>query len=215
MKIVYPFPEFITDNTSFPIQKRWTEKILRSTLYASPDPDDPYIYDYDGLKEWYESWHTTDELFADSPFSEYIRYHLGRTVFPVSVPDMIPILFINCSSAPFLDKIMNRQKIFETRSRNMLRSLVGQRVLLAETGKGKPPIVRCSVIIRSGFPVESFHEWDMFRDYTQVRTDSPFEWSDTTKRKWLYELSDIRPVSPFTPSEGLRHGRVWMEYHTK
>ena len=127
---------------------------------------------------------------------------------------MIPIVFINCSSAPFIDKIMNRSKVYETRSRNTLRNLVGKRVLLAETGKGKP-LVRCSVVIRCGFPVESFHEWDMFRDYTQVSPSSPFEWSETTKRKWLYELTDIRPVSPFVPADGIRHGRTWMEYHKK
>ena len=128
---------------------------------------------------------------------------------------MIPIVFINCSSAPFVSMIMNRRKIYETRSINSLRSLVGKRVLIAETGSHRQPFVRCSAVIRSAFPVDSFHEWDMFRDYTQVKPGSLFDWSETTKRKWLYELTDIRPVSPFVPPEGIRHGRTWMEYRKK
>jgi len=125
----------------------------------------------------------------------------------------IPIVYINCSSAPFVTMVMTRQKVYETRSRNTLRSLIGKRVLIAETGNGSKPVVRCSAHIRSAFKVESFHEWDMFRDYTQVSTDSPFEWSDRTRYKWLYGLDSVRPVEPFIPKEGIRHGRTWMEYN--
>jgi len=215
MKINFPFPEFITDNESFPYSKSWqySDSVLRSTLYISPDPDDPNIYDLDGIKQWYESIRKTDELFSDVPFDKYIGYHLGRTVCPVSVPDIIPIVFINCSSAPFVTMIMDYRKLYETRSRNTLRSLIGKRVLIAETGNGSKPVVRCSAIINKAFKVESFHEWDMFRDYTQVSTDSPFEWSDRTRYKWLYELDSVRPVEPFIPKEGIRHGRTWMEYN--
>lgn len=128
---------------------------------------------------------------------------------------MIPILFVNCSESDFIGAIINRSKIYETRTKNSLRSLVGKRVLIAETGKNRS-IVRCSAVICSAFPVESFHEWDMFRDYTQVWPGSVYDWKPDTKIKWLYELSDIRPVPvPFHPKNGNRHGRVWMEYNGK
>lgn len=124
---------------------------------------------------------------------------------------MIPVLFINCSSVPFVQLIMNRTKVYETRSRNMLRSLVGKRVMIAATGKGKP-LVMCSAMICNSFPVQSHYEWEMFRDYTCVPVGSVYDWTDKTKVKWLYELSDIRPVRfPFHPEDGKRHGRVWME----
>lgn len=124
---------------------------------------------------------------------------------------MIPILFINCRLVPFVQFIMNRTKIYETRSRNTLRSLVGKRVLIAMTGKGHS-VVMCSAIISNAFPVSSLHEWDMFRSCTCVPKGSQYDWTEKTKVKWLYELSDVCPVPfPFHPSEGIRHGRTWME----
>jgi len=61
---------------------------------------------------------------------------------------MIPVIFINCKTAPYVDKIMLRLKPFETRS------------------------------------------------------------------KWLYKLTDVKPVpAPVHPVDGIRHGRVWMEYN--
>ena len=128
---------------------------------------------------------------------------------------MIPVVFINCKSVPFIDEIIKGSKIYETRSRNTLRSLVGKRVMLCETGKGKS-LVRCSARIVNAFPVLSFREWDTFRDNTCVPFDSTYDWKPGTKIKWLYELSDVIIESvPFHPTEGIRHGRVWMEYNGK
>ena len=128
---------------------------------------------------------------------------------------MIPVVFVNCSSAPFVDDIINLSKIYETRSCNSLRSLVGKRVMICETGKGKS-MVRCSARIVNAFPVRSFYEWDMFRDYHCVPVGSKYDWKDDTKVKWMYELADIYIESvPFHPAEGPRHGRVWMEYAGK
>ena len=121
------------------------------------------------------------------------------------------VLFINCRSVPFVQKIMNREKIYETRTRDTLRSLVGKRVYLCETGKGIS-MVRCSAIILNAFPVRSFHEWEMFRSYTCVPADSEYEWKPDTKVKWLYELAGIRSCVPFHPAEGKRHGRVYMDF---
>lgn len=123
---------------------------------------------------------------------------------------MIPIVFINCSSAPYIDKIMNGNKIYETRTRNTLKSLVGKTVLLCETGNGKS-IVRCSARIVKAFPVTSYYEWNMFREYTCIPFRSPHEWTEKTKIKWLYEIDSVRPLVPFIPRPGFRHGRVWME----
>lgn len=125
----------------------------------------------------------------------------------------MPIVFVNCKSVPFIDAIMNRSKVYETRSANTLRSLIGERVLLCETGKGAS-MVRCSAVIKNAFPVNSFHEWDMFRYYTRIPLGSEYDWKPDTKVKWLYELMDVRPVPvPFHPKAGKMHGRVWMEYN--
>ena len=128
---------------------------------------------------------------------------------------MIPVIWINSRSVPYVDKIINLSKIYETRSQNTLAPLVGKRVLICETGKGKS-MVRCSARIVNAFPVRSAYEWDMFREYTCVPVGSKYDWQPDTKVKWLYELDSILIESvPFHPAEGKRHGRVWMEYAGK
>ena len=68
---------------------------------------------------------------------------------------MIPVLFINCSGEPFVDWIIDGLKQFETRTRNTLKTLLswalGRRILIAETGHGRP-LVRCSAVIDHGAP---------------------------------------------------------------
>ena len=128
---------------------------------------------------------------------------------------MIPIIFINSASVPFVDLIMSGKKIYETRSRNVLRFLfdTGSPFLIAETGKGKP-VVKCSARIRSITVIYTEEEWHTLRTWHTVPIGSAYDWKPSTKKKVLYELEDIRPVSvPFTPSEGKRHGRTWMEYY--
>ena len=124
---------------------------------------------------------------------------------------MMPVVFINCSRFPFIDWILTGEKTYETRTRNTLRSLVGTRVLLAETGKGKP-VVRCSAVIRSAEKAEYLGVWNLLREFHRVPEKSVYDWSFSRPGKWLYLLEEVRPVPvPFHPTEGVRHGRVWME----
>lgn len=128
---------------------------------------------------------------------------------------MIPVLFINSRSVPFVDLIMNGTKVYETRSRNVLRSLAesGKRFLIAETGNGKP-LVKCSARIRSVIVIKTQESWDLFRPLHSVPAGSAYDWKPETKKKVLYELDSALPVSaPFHPAEGKRHGRTWMEYN--
>ena len=63
---------------------------------------------------------------------------------------MIPVLFINCLRERFVDWIIGGLKLYETRTRNTLKKLLdtylGERILIAETGRGDP-LVRCSAVI--------------------------------------------------------------------
>lgn len=124
---------------------------------------------------------------------------------------MIPIVFINCKSVPFIEQIISGQKRFETRNSDTLRNLVGNRVLLAETGKGKP-VVRCFAEIGKPVPVTDPETWERLRKSTCVPVGSPYDWKPETKQKILYPVRNVRKVRPFTPSDDIRHGRVWMEY---
>ncbi len=126
---------------------------------------------------------------------------------------MIPIVFINCRKHPFLRKIMDLSKLYETRTRNMLGKLIGQRVLLCETGTGMN-LVRCSAVIESIVSVRSRKDWEVYREAACIPAGSDYDWTTDTKVKWLYKLTDVQPVQiPFTPPEDVRHGRTWMEFH--
>ena len=130
---------------------------------------------------------------------------------------MTPVVFINSKSVPFVQMIIDGKKIFETRSRNVLRRLfdTGSPFLIAETGSGKP-IVRCSARIRSVIIIRTPEQWEQYRRFHMVPSGSEYDWKPDTKQKVLYELDNVVPVPvPFTPPEGKRHGRVWMEYHGK
>jgi len=125
---------------------------------------------------------------------------------------MFPVVFINCRRYPFVDWIIDRRKLDETRTRDMLGALVGRRVLLAETGRDRP-VVRCSAVIRSVTVVRSRDDWDRLRSRHRVPAGSAYDWTPDTKVKYLYTLSGVVACHPFTPPEGVRHGRVWMEYN--
>ena len=122
-----------------------------------------------------------------------------------------PVVFINCSLFPFLTWIRSGRKLYETRSRDTLRALVGQRVYLAETGRSGRPIVRCSCVIDHSMTVDAGC-WHSLRSMHCVPFGSAYDWQQDTKKKVLYRLTDVQPVAPFPAPEGLRHGRVYMTY---
>ena len=127
---------------------------------------------------------------------------------------MTPVVFINSRSCPFVDLIAAGTKIYETRNRDVLRKLFERRrpFYIAETGHGKP-MVKCSARIRSIVTVYTEEAWNSYRKFHAVPVGSAYDWQPDTKKKVMYELSDVVPVVPFCPPEGKRHGRVWMEYN--
>ena len=127
---------------------------------------------------------------------------------------MIPVVFINCRSVPYLDMIIDGQKTIETRTRDTLRNMVGRRVLLAETGNGKP-VVRCSAVIRSARPIYDRKIWNSLRRKHRVPEGGQHDWKPETKVKYCYDIVGVVACWPFTPPEDVRHGRVWMEYNNE
>ena len=125
---------------------------------------------------------------------------------------MIPVVFINCSKYPFLVWIMEGLKIYETRTRNTLKQLVGQTVYLAETGRGKP-VIKCYAKITEVYEVRTRKEYNSLRALTRIVRGSDYDWKRETKVKYFYKLENVQPVPEFIPPEGIRHGRVWMEYN--
>jgi predicted transcriptional regulator len=125
----------------------------------------------------------------------------------------MPIVFINCLVFDFIFAIMTGKKLYETRTRNTLKQLVGKRVFLCKTGKGKK-LVMCSAIIESITIVDNVKSWKQYRKACCIATGSKYDYIPGTK-KYLYRLTDVKPVKAFVPAEGKRHGYVWMEYNGK
>lgn len=122
----------------------------------------------------------------------------------------IPAVFINCRTAPFIDDMIGRHKLFETRSRNSLRSVIGKRCLLAETGTGKT-LCRASAVIGKPLVVRTREEWNRLRPLHCVPEGSQYDWQPDTKAKYLYPVTGLVAFMPFKLPEGKRHGMVWIE----
>lgn len=128
---------------------------------------------------------------------------------------IIPILFINCFLYPFIDMIGSGCKVYETRTRNTLKSLIGKRVLLCETGLNRRKYINYTARIESVLIVDNPEQWEAMRQYTCIEPGSKYDWNQETKVKYLYKLANVKRIPDFTPAEGKRHGRVWMEYNGK
>lgn len=124
---------------------------------------------------------------------------------------MAIVVWVNSSSAPFLDDICARLKPLETRSRNMLGSLVGQRVTLAESAHHRR-LARCTAVIRSVHAVYTREEWDALRPLHRVPVGNMYDWKPGTRVKYLYELTDLRRLRPFRIMEYIPHGRSFAEF---
>ena len=128
---------------------------------------------------------------------------------------MTPAVFINSARVPFVDLIGSCFKRYETRTRNMLGRFLGQRVLIVETGRGKP-LVRFSAEIDGVIVVRSRSAWEKYRQDACIPLGSEYDWHDGTKVKWLYRLRNVRPLGPFPlPDSCRRHGRTWAEFDGK
>lgn len=131
---------------------------------------------------------------------------------------MIPAIFINCHQHPFIQQIMNLDKLYETRSKNTMKKLMkshlGERILLVENGNGDP-IVRCSAAIDHIIAVYTRSEWEKYLPYTMT-AGTYYDWKPDTKIKWLYHMTDVKPVEPFKLQKSChRHGRIWAEYERR
>ena len=123
------------------------------------------------------------------------------------------IVFINCRLFPFISWIISGLKVYETRNKNTLKSLIGKTVYLAETGKGKKPVVRCMATIDSVIIVQDLKTYNKYRKQTKVKKGSLYDFIPG-KKKYLYKLSNVQSVAPFIPENGIRHGYTWMECST-
>lgn len=127
--------------------------------------------------------------------------------------DMV-IVYINCKLFPFVSWIISGLKLYETRNKNTLKSIIGKQVYIAKTGKGKT-IVKCTAVIDSVLRIRTCTEYNKYRNSTCIKKGSCFDWNSETKQKYLYKLTNVKPCQEFTPvPEKLeKHGRSWAVYN--
>lgn len=130
--------------------------------------------------------------------------------------NMTPVIFINCKDHPFVEQILCGKKLYETRTRNTLGKLVGQKVFLAETGKRNRPLVIGTAVLGAPEKITREAVWKRFyRDESCIPAGSRYDWKPGTRVKYAYPVIHASYCIPFIPHEGIRHGRVWMEYERK
>lgn len=104
-------------------------------------------------------------------------------------------------------------KTIETRNRDMLKCLVGKRVAIVRTKRGKlPMVVGYADIVDSNFC--PYRLYDEYRDETCVPEGSAYDVHG--EGKWFYYLENPEKCDPFPlPQDAIRHGRSWCEYEDK
>ena len=111
--------------------------------------------------------------------------------------------------------IAEGRKLYETRTKNTLLPLVGERVALCSTRNGKAPeIVGYADVVNYFFCNAGLFE--MYRPDTMIPEGSKynkFGMRDGISGKWFYEMANPETCKPFPlPSSAIRHGRSWCEF---
>ena len=120
-------------------------------------------------------------------------------------------IFVNSDGGIFYaDAIVEGYKTIETRNRDMLSHLVGKRVAVVKTRRGKNPTIVGYVRIKSKLFVDA-KAFEVFRDATLIPVGSKYDCHG--KGKWLYSLVEPEKCLPYPlPESAVRHGRSWCEF---
>lgn len=112
--------------------------------------------------------------------------------------------------------IVGGYKTIETRSRNTLKSLVGERVAVIRTSRrgGKSKVVGY-VTVALAYDVDNYAHFDIHRDHTLIPVGSKYD-MEVGGKKWFYLLENPEKCKPYTPQYCGNHGRSWaiIEQHT-
>ena len=125
-------------------------------------------------------------------------------------------IFVNENGGvPYASAIVNGIKTVETRGRNMLAALVGERVAIIRTRRGKAPmVVGYATIYTATHGTQAEMNSDYMRSLTLIPEGSTYD--SGAAGKWCYWLSYARPCNPYPlPSSAIRHGRSWCEFNTE
>lgn len=105
--------------------------------------------------------------------------------------------------------IVSGYKPIETRTRNMLKSLIGERVAIVRTRRGKNPmVVGYATIDRAVFHTKA--ELENMRNLTLIPEGSAYDCKRTGK--WCYYMVGAEECEPYPLPERINHGRSYCEF---
>ena len=128
--------------------------------------------------------------------------------------EVMKAMFVNEDTVKYADLIVSGRKTIETRKKNMLKPLVGERVAVVSTRRSRVPMVVGYVNVQSYMfcPINMLNMW---RSETCIPVGDSYDnlgKRDGIHGKWFYELSNPEPCAPFVlPADAGRHGRSWCE----
>jgi len=147
-----------------------------------------------------------------------IRFRVGDGVIPTENVDK-GVNIAKEGKRSFVDEIISGKKIVETRNTPSLRSLVGKRVALIETEKGKPASVRAYADIVEEIEYKSAKEFYADKKRHGINATSEYKWNKGQGVKYGYVLDNVvmeenryEPVSRgnvIRNSDGVRFRTTW------
>lgn len=121
-------------------------------------------------------------------------------------------MFVNEDEWIYAKAIVYGYKTIETRSRDMLGKLVGERVAVIRTRHGKKPMVIGYVTIGYRYYEDNLDDLDRLRIDTLIQPGGKYD----GKPRWLYSLykAEALPRNEWypLPENAVRHGRSWAEW---
>ena len=92
----------------------------------------------------------------------------------------------------------------------MLKNLIGKRVAIIRTCRGKNPVIVGYVTIDKAWFCPAY-DFDKYRDKTMIPAGSAYDCN--TRGKWFYELSNPEECPAYDlPQNAVRHGRSYCEF---
>lgn len=121
-------------------------------------------------------------------------------------------IFVNCDEVDYADAIVHGNKFIETRSKDMLKDCVHNRVAIIRTRRGETPTIVGHAFItwKIFLPADYL---DTIRNITHIPRGSKHDCKGTVKGKWCYHMENRTPCYPYPlPDNAVRHGRSWCEF---
>lgn len=119
----------------------------------------------------------------------------------------------NTACVKYADAIVNGYKTIETRSKNVLKQLIGRDIAIIRTASGKKPVIigYCRIAACRRCSENEFRK--LFNNHC-VPAGSKYD-IKAGGYKYLYFLENCRPCRPqAVPENAKKHGRIFITYET-